>query len=124
MTVIPAEIVLSLRGALYVRMAQAAGDIDTECSLASPGDLIGPLERFDRTRALLDAIGWDKKPPQQPDVELDLAVHGPALIDALEYDRDMSDWLSHQEATESPEGRKRAAANAAMIERFLGEMDA
>ncbi|HEX5851962.1 MAG TPA: hypothetical protein VFY36_02600 [Solirubrobacteraceae bacterium] len=123
MTVIPAEIVLFLRRALYARFARTAGDIDSECSLASPSDMTGPLAEFDRTRALLNAIGWNKKPPQQDDVALDLAVHGPTLIDALEYDRDMSDWLSHQEATESPEGRKRAAANAATIECFLSDLD-
>jgi hypothetical protein len=35
----------------------------------------------------------------------------------------MSEWLANQNTTESAEGRKRAAANAAMIERFLTELD-
>jgi hypothetical protein len=123
-TTIPADVVLILRGALYVGLARAAGDIGDECSLESPGDMIDVLAQFDRIRALLDAIGWEKKPQQQPDVELDRTVHGQALIETLEDDRESWDWLSYQETTESPEGRERAAANAAVIERFLGELDA
>jgi hypothetical protein len=41
------------------------------------------------------------------------------MVEALEDDADLWDWLSHQEKTESAEGRQQARAKAGTIERFL-----
>lgn len=120
-TRIPADVGLLLRGGLYVGIARVTADISDECSLEDPGDLAGLLVHFDRTRALLDHIGWEKKPQQHHDLEVDDA-HRQALIETLEEDRESWDWLSHQETTESAEGRKRAAAKAKTIKRFLARV--
>ncbi len=120
MIVVPADVGVDLRGALYVGLARVAGDINDECSLAEPGDLPSVLAQFDRIRGLLDHIGWDKK--QQPhDLQVDV-VHRQLLIETLADDQEGLEWLSRQEATESPEGRKRAAARAATIGCFLAEL--
>jgi hypothetical protein len=45
-----------------------------------------------------------------------------AMIDALEADMDLFEWLAEQDRTETPEGRRRAAAKAKTIECFLASV--
>lgn len=120
-TRIPADVGLFLRGALYVGLARVTADISDQCSLEDPGDVAGLLACFDRIRGLLDHIGWEKKPQQLHDLEVDDA-HRQALVETLEEDRESWDWLSHQEATETVDGRKRAAARAERIKHFLARI--
>jgi hypothetical protein len=119
---IPAEDVLRLREALYMQLGDIAEDL---ASAARPPGREASDEwpklvaRFDRTRAVLDAIGWSERDPEA-DAALDLAVHRPTIVAALredlETERDMMD-------TDNERQRERATTNAAAIERLLTELN-
>lgn len=119
MTRIPADVVVLLRGALYTELARACedapGGMPEAHTRAGWADV---LARIEGARKALDVIGWDA-PARQQDMEVELDA---AMIDALEFDMDMLEWLAEQERTESPEGRGRAAAKANTIRRFLASV--
>ncbi len=54
--------------------------------------------------------------PTPQDVEVTL---GATMIDALEAEIDLWEWLAEQDRTETAEGRRRAATNATTVKRFL-----
>jgi hypothetical protein len=114
--IIPAQIVVLLRGALYADLRRACEDMPAGTpeshERAGWADV---LARLDGARGALDVIGW-AAPAEQQDVTVTLDS---AMIEALEDDTDLWDWLSRQEKTESAEGRQQARAKADMIERFL-----
>lgn len=115
-TPVPAEVVVLLRGALYIELARACEDAPAVMPEAHERACWADvLARIDGARSALDAIGWEA-PDEQHDVTV---VLDPAMIHALEEDYDGWDWLSHQEKTESAEGRQRARAKAETIKRFL-----
>ncbi len=115
-TTILAQVVVLLRGALYTELTRACEDMpDTMPATHERAGWADVLARLDGARGALDVIGWEA-PAEQQDVTV---VLGTAMIEALEADADLWDWLSHQEKTESAEGRERARAKADTIERFL-----
>ncbi len=119
MTRIPADVVVLLRGALYTELARACEDAPGVMPEAhTRSGWADVLARIDGARKALDAIGWDA-PARQQGVEVELDR---TMIDALEFDMDLFEWLAEQERTESPEGRARAAAKANTIERFMASV--
>jgi hypothetical protein len=115
---LPAEVVVLLRGVLHAGLARAAEGLAEACSLASPGDRLGPLGRLDGVRALLDEIGWSARERQRP-VEIDLGMHGPLLQDMMENDLETQRYLAD---TDDAIQRERAAANAARVEWVLTQL--
>jgi hypothetical protein len=119
MTRIPADVVVLLRGALYTELARACEDAPgTMPEAHTHSGWADVLARIDGARGALDVIGWDA-PARQQGVEVALDA---AMVDALEFDLDLFEWLAEQVRTESAEGRARAAAKAKTIERFLASV--
>ncbi len=94
---IPARIVRYLREGLHTQLGMAAEDIgqaNHEGGRLRPILYAEPLERFDRTRALLDVIGWKDENDEGPAI-VNLVGHRLALLSALqaqvETERDMTD---------------------------------
>jgi hypothetical protein len=115
-TRIPADVVVLLRGALYTELARASEDAPgTMPETHTRSGWADVLARIDGARNALDVLGWDA-PTRQQDMEVELDW---AMIDALEADIDLWEWLAEQHRTETPEGRKRAAAKANTSKRFL-----
>ncbi|HUB74229.1 MAG TPA: hypothetical protein VL979_09360 [Solirubrobacteraceae bacterium] len=117
---VPADVAVQLRGALYVEMARAAGDLEPACSTTIPGDVAGAVSRLRAVFALLDDIGWDKTTPDPDGLTID-GKHFGIVIEALERDRE--GW---QDTAESPEledlpGRERAKATADLIWQFVSD---
>jgi hypothetical protein len=113
----PGDVVELLRGGLYADLERACEDVpSTEPKVRA--SWAGVLRRIEQARRALDVIGWASPSEQQP---LTLAVDA-AMIEALERDAEGWEWASEQEHLESAEGRARAAALAATIERFLGSL--
>jgi hypothetical protein len=118
-TRIPADVVVLLRGALYTELSRASEDAPGGMPEAhTRSGWADVLARIDGVRKALDVLGWDA-PARQQDVEVELDR---AMIDALEFDMDLFEWLAAQNRTESAEGRARAAAKAKTIERFLASI--
>jgi hypothetical protein len=117
---VPVDVVVLLRSVLYADMTGAAEYLAVECSQLAPDDVAGKLAWFDRVRGLLDMVGWSEPEPQQALV-LDFGLYGQTvrgvLEDDLETERDLAD-------TDDPVQHERASKEAALIERFLAEMDA
>lgn len=119
MTRIPADVVVLLRGALYTELARACEDAPGVMPEAhTRSGWADVLARIDGARGALDVLGWDE-PARQQGVEVALDA---AIIDALEFDMDLFEWLAEQVRTESAEGRARAAAKAKTIECFLASI--
>jgi hypothetical protein len=79
---IPADIVRELRGALYHQLGAIAEDIAS--ARREPGELAEwaqPVGRFERTRALLDLIGWGVREPEL--ATLDIDRHRAVIAEAL-----------------------------------------
>lgn len=116
---IPADVVVLLRGALYTELTRACEDAPGVMPEAhTRSGWAGVLARVDGARDALDVLGWDA-PARQQDVEVELDR---AMIDALEADIDLWEWLAEQDRTETPEGRKRAAAKANTSKKFLASI--
>jgi hypothetical protein len=121
MTNIPAEAVLRLREALYSQLGYIAEEL---ASLArTPGREINdewsePVARFDRTRALLDQIGWSERDPEQ-DVEIDLDRHRQVILAALNDHLSIERYLMSEEGDHAAGQRQRAHARALTIESFM-----
>jgi hypothetical protein len=118
-TRIPADVAALLREALYSQLNRAFEDAPAGLPAAQSRDgWADVLRRIESARAALDVIGWDAPARQQGmEVELDRA-----MIDALEADADAWGWLAEAVTTESAQGRRRAAAKAETIERFLASV--
>jgi hypothetical protein len=118
-TRVPADVVVLLRGALYTDLARAFED--APCGMPEAHTRAGwtdVLARIDGARNALDVLGWDA-PTRQQDAEVELDR---AMIDALEADMDSWEWLADAVTTESAPGRRRAAAKATAIKRFLASV--
>lgn len=115
-TIVSAQIVVLLRGALYAELRRACEDMpDTMPKAHERAGWADVLARIDGARDALGAIGWDA-PAEQRDA---VVVLDAAMVEALEDDADLWDWLSHQEKTETAKGRAQARAKADAIEQFL-----
>jgi hypothetical protein len=99
---VPAAIAVHLRQALLSELGGAGSEIQYGVQLEHPDlhpeRIAEHLERFDRYRALLDAIGWTRPADPQP-VQVDLDTHRWALLSTLEsllsIQRDFLDIPSH-----------------------------
>jgi CTP synthase (UTP-ammonia lyase) len=116
---IPADVVLMLREALYTELARACEDAPVTMPQAhTHSGWADVLARIDGASKALDVIGWDA-PTRQQDVEVELDA---TMIDALEADIDLWEWLAEQNRTETAKGRRRAATKATTIKRFLASI--
>ncbi len=118
-TRIPADVVLLLREALYTEFARACEDAPvTMPEVYTHSGWADVLARIDGAHRALGVIGWDTlTPPQDVEVTLDAT-----MIDALEDEIDMWEWLAEQDRLETAEGRRRAATKATTIKRFLASI--
>lgn len=115
-TRIPADVAALLREALYMQLSRACEDAPAAMPAAqSRRGWADVLRQIEGARTALDVIGWDA-PARQKDMEVELDR---AMIDALEADVDSWEWLAGAVTTESAQGRRRAAAKAKAIRRFL-----
>jgi hypothetical protein len=116
---IPAQLVVHLRAVLWIELGGAAADLASECAQAVRDAWAQELARFDGMRALLDAVGWIESEHQQA-FEVDIGVHGQMIRGVLESDlqvqRDLID-------TDEEGQREQATKMAALIERFLAEIE-
>ena len=118
---IPGDVVVLLRSALYTWLARAGSDLESACSLEDPGDVAPIVAEFDRTRALLDAIGWDKQ--QADGVEVDLAAHGQTITDALADELEHWQLTATELRTTSEAHRELAGIHAHTVETFLAGLE-
>jgi hypothetical protein len=122
MTTIPAKAVLRLREALYGEL----GDVAEELASVSRrprarqqrDKWAQPVARFDRTRALLDGIGWVQRDPEQ-DVEIDLDRHRQAIVEALTAALEGERHLMAERGARAKQQRRNAHARAVRIEAFM-----
>lgn len=104
MLTVPATIVVQLRGGLIDELGFAASDVSAASARSDrhlhlyPQRLTAPIERFERHRALLEEIGWTASNQPMP-LNIDLTVHRPALLEALESlltaERDLANLPPH-----------------------------
>jgi hypothetical protein len=83
---IPARIVRVLRESLHSQLGMAAEDIGLashEGGRRCPHLYAEPVGRFDRTRALLDLMGWKDVEGEGPAI-INFAVHRRTVLAALE----------------------------------------
>jgi hypothetical protein len=111
--------VLLLRGELYTELARACEDAPVTMPEAhTHSGWADVLARIDGAGKALGVIGWDTlTPPQDVEVELDAT-----MIDALESEIDLWEWLAEQDRLETAEGRRLAATKATTIKRFLASV--
>jgi hypothetical protein len=105
---IPGEVLQFVRDELYNQLGGFGEDIASESRVPGseiPGDWLRCVARFDRTRALLDRIGWTTREPER-DVTIELTMHRRALTDAL------GDELAYQRRTVEEEGHSHEGAAA------------
>jgi hypothetical protein len=85
--IVPAEIVIDLRTALYTQIGAIAEVLDSLTLKPDrdrhPQRYHQPLQNLDRIRRLLDTIGWSQS-NRRTSVELDLGEHRRALVGALQ----------------------------------------
>jgi hypothetical protein len=120
---IPARIVRVLRESLHSQLGMAAEDIGQashDGGRRCPHLYAEPVERFDRTRALLDLVGWKETEGDGP-ATINLATHRLAVLMALEGQM----WVERNMMEEDPtlEGAAKqirsARRRAQEIELFL-----
>jgi len=119
---IPAEGVLQLRSAIYQELGSIAEDLASvhrEPTGEQHGEWAELVERFDRTRALLDRIGWRTRDPEH-DIEIDLDKHKATALTAL---HEQLDTERHLMDTHEPRQRERATKNARMTEAVLAMLE-
>lgn len=121
MIIIPAPAVLRLREALYHQL----GDVAEELASADrrPGPKVhqewsAAVARFDRTRALLDEIGWSERDPERG-VEIDLDQHRQVIVDALSDQLNAEHFLMAEQGQAAETQRQRARRHARTIEAFM-----
>lgn len=121
MTSIPAEAVLRLREALYSQLGYIADEL--AAIARTPGREINdewsePVACFDRTRALLDQIGWNERNPEQ-DAKIDLDQHRQVIRAALNDHLKIEHYLMSEQGDHAAGQRQRAHARALTIEAFM-----
>ena len=97
----------------------AAEFLAGDCSLKVPEDVEGRLAWFDRVRGLQDMVGWSASEHQEPLV-LDFGVYGQTVRDVLQGDLEIEREFTD---ADDPAQCEQASNEAALIERFLAELD-
>jgi hypothetical protein len=117
MTTIPAAAVLRLREALYSELGNAAAEIDAirVTPRRAHDDWSPPVARFDRTRALLDELGWNERDPEH-DTEINLDQHRQVIVAALNAQLEVEHHLMSEKGDAAKTQRQRAYARALTIE--------
>jgi len=120
MTTIPAEAVVQLREALYSELGNVAQELDEIVVTAERvhDGWSDPVARFDRTRALLDEIGWNERDPER-DAEINLDRHRQVIKEALSEALEGEHHLMSEKGEGAVQQRSRARARAATIEAFM-----
>ncbi len=120
MTTIPAEAVVRLREALHSELGNVAQELDeiVVTSGRAHDDWSPPVARFDRTRVLLDEIGWNERDPER-DAEIDADQHGQVIVAALSDLLESERYLMAEEGPAVEKQRQRASAHALTIETFM-----
>lgn len=98
---IPARIVRYLREALHSQLGMAAEDISEashEVGQERPVLYVEPLERLDRSRALLDLIGWKDTADEGP-ATINFIGHRQMLLRALEAQLTAEHDMSQEDTT-------------------------
>ncbi len=117
---IPADVVVRLRGALIHQLRGVAEDFDSANDDPTPEQLrewAVLLARFDRTRALLELVGYAPREPER-DVKIDATRHRWALVKALGDDLESERWTIEGNGLSTPQERERARSHAEIIEAF------
>ena len=117
MTTIPAAAVPRLRGALYSQLGKVADELDQIVVMArrAKDDWSEPVARFDRTRVVLDVIGWNERDPER-NVEIDLDRHRRVIVEALRDELDGERYLMSEKGQGAERQRQNARARALTIE--------
>jgi hypothetical protein len=121
MITIPAEAVLRLREALYSQLGEVAEELAS--ADRRPGREIHDewsvaVGRFDRTRALLDEIGWSERDPEL-DADIDLDQHRQVIVVALSDQLEAERYLMAEQGQTAAQQRQRARGHALTIESFM-----
>jgi hypothetical protein len=123
MTAIPAAAVPRLREALYSELGNVAGELDeiVVTNERAQDDWSEPVARFDRTRAVLDVLGWNERDPEH-DVEIDLDRHREVIEDALSAELDRERFLMSEKGQAAERQRQNARARALTIESWAASV--
>ena len=117
MIAVPAAAVLRLREALYGQVGKVADEISeiVVTPWRADEDWSPLVARFDRTRVLLDEVGWNERDPER-DIQIDLDRHRQVIVEALSDELDGERYLMSEKGRGAKKQRKRAQARAATIE--------
>jgi len=121
-TTIPADAALLLRRALYGQLGDVAEELASarrqpQADPAQVAEWHEPVARFDRTRALLDVIGWSDRDPEQ-DVGIDLDAHRQVIEQALSDELASEHHLMSERGDAAAGQRERARGRAQALEAF------
>jgi hypothetical protein len=120
-TTIPADAVLRLRDALCSQLGYVAQELSSAVRERGrerhPEWFAEPVARFDRTRALLDEIGWREHGPEQ-DAEIDLDQHRQVIVAALSDQLATEHHFMAEQGDAAKTQRERAHHYARTIETF------
>jgi hypothetical protein len=119
MTTIPAAAVLRLRDALYGQLSYVAQELASAVRARGrerhPEWFAEPVARFDRTRTLLDEIGWRDRDSER-DTEIDLDQHLQVIVAALRDQLATERHLGSEPGDAAKTQRERARRYALTIE--------
>jgi hypothetical protein len=121
MTKIPADAVLRLREALYGQIGDVAEDLATatrQPAREAREEWTEPVARFDRTRALLDEIGWNERDPERS-AEVDVDQHRQVIVEALSAQLESEHHLMSERGPAAAQQRHRARNYARTIEALM-----
>jgi hypothetical protein len=120
MTIIPAEAAVQLREALYSELGNVAQELDeiVVTNERAQDNWSEPVARFDRTRTLLDEIGWNER-DHEHDVEINLDRHRQVIEESLSEALERERFLMSERGEGAAQQRSRARARAATVEAFM-----
>jgi hypothetical protein len=123
MITIPADAVLRLREALYSQLGDVAEELATvdrrpRADREQRNEWAEPVASFDRTRLLLDEIGWCDRDPERG-AEIDLNQHRQIIKAALSADLDAEQYLMAEQGHGAEKQRQRARGHILTIESFM-----
>lgn len=121
MTTIPADAALRLRDSLYSQLSYVAQELGSAVRAHGrerhPEWFAEPVARFDRTRALLDEIGW-REHDSEHDAEINLDQHRRVIVAALRDQLATEHYLGSEPGNAAKTQRERARRYARTIETF------
>ena len=118
-TTVPAHVVPLLREAAYGQLASVTAAM-AHASGSTSAQTTWPdlLARFDRTRALLDTIGWTDS---DGDAQIELAAHRRAIIDALRDHLPLERALIAERGEAAADQRRKARFRVRAIGTFAND---